>query len=274
VTASGPPAGTADLAGVAAELARCLPTPHAEALAAALDEHLASTPAARGQVLDAIPTLRYRQATQTLLAAWTETPAVPGPALALAVRAAAGAAGAVRAEQSVEIVWTGPVTDQVPVRRTRQVLLDVIDGATRRLRLLSFAAYRVPAVVEALTAASERGVQIDLVLETALASGGRLTVDASGAFADVAEAVRFWVWPSGRRPTQPSGSPASLHAKAAVADGNVALVTSANLTASAIEANMELGLLVRGGPVPRRLDQHVSQLIADGVLERVPPQRG
>jgi hypothetical protein len=34
--------------------------------------------------------------------------------------------------------------------------------------------------------------------------------------------------------------------------------------------NMELGLLVRGGPVPRRLAAHFTQLMTDRVLDRVP----
>ena len=60
-----------------------------------------------------------------------------------------------------------------------------------------------------------------------------------------------------------------MHAKAAIADEQVAFVTSANLTGSAIEANMELGLLVRGGAVPRRLARHFRALMGAGHLEEV-----
>jgi phosphatidylserine/phosphatidylglycerophosphate/cardiolipin synthase-like enzyme len=55
---------------------------------------------------------------------------------------------------------------------------------------------------------------------------------------------------------------AALHAKAAIADDHTALVTSANLTGFAIKDNMELGLLIRGGPVPGRLASHLRELIA------------
>jgi phosphatidylserine/phosphatidylglycerophosphate/cardiolipin synthase-like enzyme len=67
----------------------------------------------------------------------------------------------------------------------------------------------------------------------------------------------------------PAGT-AALHAKAAIADDHTALVTSANLTGHGMNENMELGLLVRGGPVPRRLAAHFAQLMTDQVLEQVP----
>jgi cardiolipin synthase len=46
-------------------------------------------------------------------------------------------------------------------------------------------------------------------------------------------------------------------------------VTSANLTGHGMNENMELGLLVRGGPVPRRLAAHFAQLMTDRVLVKV-----
>jgi cardiolipin synthase len=46
-------------------------------------------------------------------------------------------------------------------------------------------------------------------------------------------------------------------------------VTSANLTGHGMNENMELGLLVRGGAVPRRLAAHFTRLMAGRVLVRV-----
>ena len=59
-----------------------------------------------------------------------------------------------------------------------------------------------------------------------------------------------------------------LHAKAVIADGRLAFVSSANLTGSGLEHNLELGILIRGGPVPRRIAEHFTSLIAAGVLQR------
>jgi len=59
--------------------------------------------------------------------------------------------------------------------------------------------------------------------------------------------VRLWHWPTDRRPVLEHGH-AALHAKAAVADDYLAFVTSANLTGHALSENIELGVLLRGGP--------------------------
>lgn len=58
------------------------------------------------------------------------------------------------------------------------------------------------------------------------------------------DAVRLH-WPA---PQRPPG--AALHAKIVVVDDRVALVGSANLTSRAMEANLECGILIRGGPHP------------------------
>ena len=60
-----------------------------------------------------------------------------------------------------------------------------------------------------------------------------------------------------------------MHAKCAIADGRIAFVTSANLTGAAMTENMELGLVVRGGDVPRRIAAHFNALIASGELRAV-----
>ena len=88
-----------------------------------------------------------------------------------------------------------------------------------------------------------------LVLEEAAASQHALSHDARLAFTALGDAVSFWIWPRDARPLV-GGRPAVLHAKAAVADESVALVSSANLTQSALSGNMELGVVVRGGSVP------------------------
>lgn len=102
------------------------------------------------------------------------------------------------------------------------------------------------------------------MLETAEASKGALSFDASAAFSSLVGQAKFYVWPAEQRP--PGGK---LHVKAAIADESAALVTSANLTGAALDENMELGLLVKGGPVPRRLSRHFMSLIDEGVLARV-----
>src|SRR5437868_3603301 len=82
--------------------------------------------------------------------------------------------------------------------------------------------------------------------------------DARAAFpAALPAAALLCVWPLQSRPRNAGGRPAKLHAKFAVADCRIALLSSANLTADAFERNMEAGILVRGGPLPARLAEHL-----------------
>jgi phosphatidylserine/phosphatidylglycerophosphate/cardiolipin synthase-like enzyme len=60
-----------------------------------------------------------------------------------------------------------------------------------------------------------------------------------------------------------------MHAKLAVADRRVLLVSSANLTQSGVGKNIEAGLLVRGGSAPLRAAEHIAELKISGVLERL-----
>jgi cardiolipin synthase A/B len=60
-----------------------------------------------------------------------------------------------------------------------------------------------------------------------------------------------------------------MHAKCAVADEELLFISSANLTGYALALNMELGLLVRGGPLPAAVWTHFQRLIEGGVMELV-----
>ncbi len=60
----------------------------------------------------------------------------------------------------------------------------------------------------------------------------------------------------------------SMAEPAAIADDKIAYFTSANLTGHARDRNMELGLVVRGGDVPRLLADHLAGLIDRGVPVR------
>ena len=60
-----------------------------------------------------------------------------------------------------------------------------------------------------------------------------------------------------------------VHAKVAVADGRIALVSSANLTGHALGKNMEAGVLVEGGRVPSELQRRLQGLIDTELVVRV-----
>jgi len=60
-----------------------------------------------------------------------------------------------------------------------------------------------------------------------------------------------------------------MHAKAAVADSCVAFLISANLTEAALERNMELGVLIRGGGLPMAIEQLLDNLTECGEIQPI-----
>ncbi len=193
----------------------------------------------------------------------------PRPAvLALALRTAAAAIAATRKSLGeAGLVWSGPDSGIAAIRSLEQSLRDIILGAQRELWLVSFAAFRVPHLLAALRAAITRGVKIRFLLETTDDSAGALSVDARAAFpADLLASVQLYTWPLENRQRNSAGRPAKLHAKFALADRCTALISSANLTADALERNMEAGILICGGPLPARLSEHIDRLVARGLI--------
>jgi cardiolipin synthase len=211
---------------------------------------LADTPAARaavGRVVDA----------------WGQAPA-SGDEVAGMLLGAAEARRRVERELSVELVWTGPTTRFVPTRRTEQVLLDLIASATRDFVLVSFVAYEVPSVVTAINEAVSRGVHVRILVEAAREHGGTLEVDLFPRIRARIPRAELLTW---RQRPQPFVE-GKVHAKVAIVDGMRAFITSANLTGHAMDKNMEAGVLVTGGDLPRDLSAHLQALLDVGVLAR------
>ena len=86
------------------------------------------------------------------------------------------------------------------------------------------------------------------------------------AASDAIAGASIYVWDAASRKVDGEAISAAVHAKCAVADRAVAFITSANLTTAAMERNMELGMLIRGGAVPDRLRQHLAALVATKVI--------
>lgn len=252
------------LAAAVGRAATDLPIGQLHKLADAIAKHDGPNPVARHSIVNAVPTAVFRHHAAAICEAWAVTE-LRGDGVALALRCSADVVDELRGEQQVSVVWTGPASYEVPVRATSAVLAEVIDEASKNLVIVSFAAYKVSAVVDALRAASGRGVNVHLILESAVESKGKLTHDAKEAFDALGDAVSFYVWPAELRVSQ-GGGHAAMHAKCAVADRRTAFVTSANLTGAAMTDNMELGLVVRGGDVPARIARHFESLIAAGTL--------
>jgi cardiolipin synthase A/B len=245
------------------ELARELPPPLLDALATELESIGLEANIARFGIFPAT-----KERIDSLAELLSASPKLDSRAVALALHASAGTAAQLSSEQRVEIAWTGPSTDVVPLRRVDQVVYELIESARTEILLVTYVAYRAQHAVHALRAATERGVRVSLILEVAEEDGGKITLDAVDSFRKGVPRAKVFYWPPERRPRSTAGNYGAMHVKCIVTDRRAALVSSANLTDYALEVNMELGLLVRGH-LPNRLATHFDQLIVRGELTAV-----
>lgn len=227
--------------------------------------------AARQAILQYVPTPDFRDATAEFIDLWYSTAAnVGAEAVAVALVTAARCELDHRHEETVEVVWTGPEPAETRFRQTEQAVLEVVNSATRRLTVVSYAVYRIPRIREALVAAARRGVAIRLIVETPNRVEGQGEYDCLRALGgNVALSCSVYYWPQENRPRDENGKLGILHVKCAVADTNRLFLSSANLTEYAFTINMELGLLVTGGKLPGRVERHFEQLLANGTLLRI-----
>ena len=165
-----------------------------------------------------------------------------------------------RRHQSVSVVWTGPESGVSSSRLTAAAVIELINAARSQILLVSYATYTEPSISTALSAAVARGVAVTLLAER---HEDNPSYTALGTPFPGLDALRLH-WPAGSRPPG-----ASLHAKIIVVDDQVALVGSANLTSRAMESNLECGILIRGGPQPRAIRDHITGLHAAGLLLRL-----
>ena len=210
-----------------------------------------------------VDTPAARTAVTRVVAAWAQGQA-SGDEVAGMLLGASDARFRVERELSVELVWTGPTTRFVPTRRTDQVLLDLIAGAKTDLFLVSFVAYDVRSVVTTMNEAASRGVRLRVLLEASTSHGGTLNYDPAATMRASVPAAELFTWKEKPEPFVDG----KVHAKVAVVDGARAFITSANLTGHALEKNMEAGVLINGGPVPKTMSDHLQALIDVKVIAR------
>ena len=205
---------------------------------------------------DVVGTATARAVVDRLVDAWRAT-SVGSDELASMLLAAGHAFENVSKRQSTELVWTGPTTPFVSARRTEQALLQVIGAANQNLFVTSFVAYDVSTIVKALNDATARGVSISMLLESSQDHGGSISFDVIGKMRTLVPSAKLYAW---RERSAPFAD-GRVHAKVAVADNDVCFITSANLTGHAMEQNMEAGVLLSGGQIPRLLHDHLQSLV-------------
>lgn len=246
-----------------------LPLATIEAIATAI--LTCSAESLRAEISKRVAHHQHRDLALAFVDRWrNEAPEIERQTVAVALQSAALSEQIHRDSQSVELVWTGPHIGQIPFRRTEQAILQILDGAKSSITLVSFAVYRIPNVSKALVNAAKRGVQLTIIVETPdriEGQGEYNTITALGQ--EVAGCSAVYFWPKENRPVGENNKVGLLHVKCAVADGEWLFLSSANLTRQAFTINMELGMLVRGGTMPRRVEQQFIQLIQSEQLKKV-----
>jgi phosphatidylserine/phosphatidylglycerophosphate/cardiolipin synthase-like enzyme len=255
----------------ATALVKRLPLSVAEAVAEALAPvAIGDWETCRASALHDLAHAHNRSLIVTFVDSWRSHAADVSPqAVAAAIMTAATIEKANRDHQSVELVWTGPDVGVVALRRTEQALLQVIESATGRLLVVSYAVYNIPRICDALVRAADRGVATKIIVESPDRIEGQnayCTLTALGQ--SVANRCAVYLWPLEHRARDESGKAGILHVKCAVADGRWLFLSSANLTEYAFTLNMELGLLLKGGDLPKQVERHFDQMIQMGVLAK------
>jgi len=253
----------------AAQLADRLPYSMMLVVANAVSLHGTKEPAvARQAILQSLPTPDFRDVTADFIDNWHRHGTnVGAEAVAVAVTTAAKCEHDHRNEEIVEVVWTGPEPTDTRFRHTEQAILEVVNSATNRLTIISYAVYRIPRIRDALIVAASRGVSIKLIVETPNRIEGQGEYDCLLALgSNVASACTVYYWPQENRAKDDNGKIGILHVKCAVADGQKLFLSSANFTEYAFTINMELGLLVTGGKLPNQVERHFERLIEIGHL--------
>ncbi len=237
----------------------------------------------REVVLAAVPRPGFAEAAAAVLDASPDG-VLPAAQLAAYLRGVAAGRAQAAGQVTAESVWSGPRTLSVPIRATAHVLVELVEESAHEVVLMTYSAKPYRPLLDALAAAVARGVTVTVVVETLQGAGSALGgAEPAAAFAPVA-GIELWHWPVGRRHAAVAGTAgmagqegaagavgggAKMHAKLAVADRRVLFVSSANLTQAGVARNIEAGVLVRGGTAPLRAAEHIAELRAKGMLERL-----
>ncbi|WP_254868965.1 DISARM system phospholipase D-like protein DrmC [Vibrio hepatarius] len=199
------------------------------------------------------------EALNSLLNAWKNS-SYTSEELAALILGASYSLSRHREHESTELVWTGPDSTMFPVRRSEQVLLDIINSANETLFIVSFVLVKIPNVEQALKQAIARGVKVKMLLESE-------DKESSGVFAKTLERlytnipnIQLYIWPRENREKYQAGF-ARVHAKCAVADKRGAFITSANLTEAALDRNIEMGINIEGGSIPSDICSQLDAMI-------------
>jgi hypothetical protein len=251
-----------------------LPTHERTRLATALESGLLPTPCTATALRSV---LGLGESTDEVVRGLSELErtGISGPAAAAWIR---GVEEAMCHALKPDLVWSGPEVPGLHARDTRRVYEELLSSAEHSLFASTYAYFDGPRAFQVLARRMDEraDLRVTLLLNIQRKRGDTTAADqVVRRFAD-----RFWSedWPGLCRPSvfydpralEPEGPIGVLHAKAVVVDDEVVFVTSANLTESALDRNIEIGLLVRDRAMAASVSSHFRILIDHGLLRPLP----
>ena len=167
------------------------------------------------------------------------------------------------------LAWTGPAVRGLHSRDTKQVFEELILAARTSLLISSYVYFDGPEAFKTLAQQMDRHPSLEVTLLLNVQRERFSTTKTESLLRRFAERLWNREWPGTRRPAvyydprslNPDGPDGVLHAKAVICDNESLLVTSANLTEAAMRRNVEMGILIRDGPIARTASAHFRGLI-------------
>jgi phosphatidylserine/phosphatidylglycerophosphate/cardiolipin synthase-like enzyme len=225
----------------------------------------------RDLAIEHLPTHSLRRSMQTIFA-MADQSGLGDDHVALALESAFLAGHQWKQSSNWELVWTGPSPPNSKLRRTDQALLELIRNSQHELWVVSFAAYKVKVVTDALRDAIARNVQVNLVLESSEESEGRLTFDQLAALQQIlGHKAKVFIWPTENRQPSADGIRGMLHAKCACCDDRWLFISSANLTEAAMHLNIEMGVLAKSPNHASSVQQRLRWMVEHQILKLINP---
>lgn len=223
----------------------------------------------KNKILSSIHDSELRKSINILINKLTDsTNNINSISIALAIRSAILVKQHESSYETIETIWTGPDSDIIPLRRTDMALTQLINSAKKELLIVTYTVYKIDKLIEAIEDALNRNVNVHFILEDQ--KKFQQNIDSlKNKFGNyIKNKSKFYIWPKPVRPFD-NDNKACLHVKCAVADDKMLFLSSANLTKSAMNLNMELGVLITGGEQPKNIVRHFNAFINNNILIQV-----
>jgi phosphatidylserine/phosphatidylglycerophosphate/cardiolipin synthase-like enzyme len=182
-----------------------------------------------------------------------------------------------QANDSVEMVWTGPELQGTVNRDTGAVVRELFASAKSEVLIAGFALYQGKKLFVELAEQMDQNPALRVRMFLNVTRGQTETSADSEVVSRFVARFRNEQWPGKKVPEiyydprslEPNAvKRASLHAKTVVIDGETTFISSANFTEAAQERNIELGVLIRSQAFAFKVVWHFESLAANNVLRR------